>query len=111
MTNQNRGDMGTEDAETIREIVQGIAVARIQCRRETKLGRYEQAAETLSKAQQLYKELVATADLENNIHCSIVRNRRSDLGTMVAEVESCRLKHETEKVRHARRKAQGRSRT
>ncbi len=106
MTDTRHDGTQTPDATIMRNILQGIALAGIRCREYSQLKNTEQAEQALARARELYDKLVAIADLENSVHRSIVRNRRVDLATMVAEVESCRLRHETEKLRRTRRKAE-----
>jgi len=104
MTNTKQVVTDTGNASTMRGILQSIAIARIRCREFARLRKSDEAQQALARARELYAELLSTADLENPVHRSIVRNRRVDLGMMVAEVESCRLKCEVDKVRRARRK-------
>ncbi len=79
-------------------ILQSIAIARIHCRKLARLRRSGEAEEALARSRELYSELLAAADLENPAHRSIVRNHRVNLSAMVTEVESCRLRHETQKA-------------
>jgi len=105
MRNTKPAGTSTGKAIDLRTILQDIAIAGIRCRELARLRKTEEAEQALAAARELYAELVATADLENPVHRSIVRNRRYDLDAMVAEVESCRLKQETEKVHRGRKKA------
>ncbi len=95
-----------ENAEqnTIKEILQDIAREQTRCKSFVQAGRCEEAENALARARELYSRLIETADLENPIHRSIARNRRVDLATIFAEVEDCRLKQETERVRRAHKK-------
>ena len=105
MTNTKQVVTDTGNASTMRGILQSIAIARIRCREFARLRKSDEAQQALARARELYAELLSTADLENPVHRSIVRNRRVDLGGRRVIEKKKRLKCEVDKVRRARRKA------
>ncbi len=105
MTERDHAGTCVEHATDIKDILRRIEKENTRCRELTRMGDSEQAEQSLASARESYSDLIAAADLENPVHRSIIRNRRADLGTMAAEVESCRLKNETEKTRQEKKRA------
>ena len=104
MSNDISGEVQADHATVIKNILQDIAITKIRCREFTKLKKCEQADAVLARAKELYSDLLSATDLENPVHRSIVRNRRLDLGEMAADVESCHLRQEAERLRRERRR-------
>ncbi len=105
MTNQSSVEAVRADVAAIRDILYAIEKESGRCRELARMGDPDGAEHSLARARDLYSELLAAVDFENPVHRSMTRNRRADLGTMAAEVESCRLKKETDRTRLQRKKA------
>ncbi len=105
MTNQSSAEAVRMDVTAIRDILHAIEKESVRCREFARMGDADGAEQSLARARDSYSDLVAAVDLENPVHRSMTRNRRADLGTMAAEVESCRLKKETDRTRLERKKA------
>ncbi len=105
MTNQTSAEAVAVDITAIRDILHAIEKESGRCRELARVGDPDGAQQSLARGRDLYSELLSAIDFENPVHRSMTRNRRTDLGTMAAEVESCRLKKETDMTRLQRKKA------